>query len=482
MREHDNIDRLFQESFKDFEVDAPQGTWDNIEKKLTQKDDKVIIPLWQKLSGVAAIIAILILAGSQWFVSPNAINSIVDSPNGTLEEVKPTTNPIENQNILENNSLIAPNNQNSNSQVVVSTGTTENTTDQLEVVTNNEVQVPSNKVETSSNNNQSYSYDQTLALNTTDPKQNNSEQQSSLINYSENTDYSSLISALNSKDLIQNEQLNLSTSPIEVPENKVIQPKLKSLVEVAELINSEKSNKKEEQKNSWFVKPQISPILYGNLGSGSAIDQNFNQNSSQGEVNMSYGLNVAYQLNDKMKIRTGINRVNLNYNTNDVFVLPASGFSSINNVDLSANFESSVVSAQQLSNFQDSELAGRFPTEESQLQQQLGFIEIPMELEYKLIDKTIDINIIGGASTLLLNGNSLDIQTGNSTIFLGEANNVNNLSFSTNFAIGLDYDISEKLMLNLEPTFKYQFNTFQSGTTDFQPFLLGIYSGVVFKF
>ncbi len=469
MSDDHNIDRLFQESFKDFEVDAPKGAWDNIEKKLNQNSKKSVLPLWQKLSGVAAVIAIIILAGSQWFISSEGNNSFVDSSDEeTIDQQNLQNNPI-------NYGLRDFNPQNTDSNTVVNSDEVENITIQQEKVSGNSAQINSNANQKNKNNNlNSGLISNSNAVNSSKPT-------ASTYN-AQNENYSALLSAIKSKALIQNAKLNLKADPISIEDNKSTQQKLKSLVEVAEQINNEKLITKQQQDKSWFVKPQISPVFYGNLGSGSAIDQNFNQNSGQAEVNVSYGLNVAYKLNNKIKIRTGVNRVNLNYNTNDVFVLSSSGFSSFNNVDVISGFESSVVTSDQLSSIQESIGLGRIPSDKSQLQQQLGFIEIPMELEYKLIDKTIDINIIGGASTLLLNDNSLDVQTGNNTTFLGEANNINNLSFSTNLAIGLDYDISERLILNLEPTFKYQFNTFQSGTTDFQPFFIGVYSGVVFKF
>jgi len=474
MSDDHNIDRLFQESFKDFEVDAPKGAWNNIEKKLNQNNKKRIVPLWQKVSGVAAVIAIIILAGSQWFITPKGNNSFVDSSGEeTINQQNLQNNPI-NYNLRNSNS------QNTDSNAVVNSDDLENISIQEEKVSGNSAQNNSTALNITTNANQ-YSKNNKLSSglisnsNTVNPSK-------PVASTTKTKNYTALISILKSKAQIQNSHLNLKADPISTKSNKFNQQNLKSLVKVAEQINNEKLIPNKQQEKTWFVKPQISPVFYGNLGSGSAVDQNFNQNPGQSEVNVSYGLNLAYKLNNKIKIRTGVNQVNFNYNTNDVFLLSSSGFSSFNNVDVVSGFESSVVTSDQLSSIQESLGQGRIPSDESQLQQQLGFIEIPMELEYKLIDKTIDVNIIGGASTLLLNDNSLDIQTGNTTTFLGEANNINAFSFSTNFAIGLDYDISERLILNLEPTFKYQFNTFQSATTDFQPFFIGVYSGVVFKF
>jgi hypothetical protein len=478
-KEEHNIDRLFKESFEDFEVDAPESAWGNIEKKLVQKNTKPIVPLWQKIAGVAAIIAIAILAGSQWFMTPEANNSIVNTPNTE------TSNDDQNiQNKPVNERFINPNTQNTNS--VVSSDKINTISNQTSANSKESDKGLSNSSTLSSNTNQAVANAQKESSNITKPSENYSRTNSAVTsaNY-ENAKYSTIISSYNSKTLAKDLQINLESDQISNKQNEFIKTNQKSLLEVAAQIEEEEKEKylkKDKQEKSWFVKPQISPIFYGSLGNGSAIDQNFDQSSGQGEVNVSYGLNVAYKLNEKIKIRTGINRVNLNYNTNDVFVLPSSGFSSINNVDVVPAFQNSIINRTQLTELEDSEMSIRLPSDESQLQQQLGFIEVPMEVEYKLVDKAIDVNIIGGASTLLLNNNSIDIQTGNESTFLGEANNVNKLSFSTNFALGLGYDISEKLSLNLEPTFKYQINTFQPGSSDFQPYFIGVYSGIAFKF
>jgi hypothetical protein len=64
---------------------------------------------------------------------------------------------------------------------------------------------------------------------------------------------------------------------------------------------------------------------------------------------------------------------------------------------------------------------------------------------------------------------------------LGEAHNLNNISFSTNIGMGIDYNISPRFQWNLEPIFKYQLNTF-SNTPGVKPYNFGIYSGFSFKF
>ena len=81
MSERKNIDRLFQEKFKDFEVQPSEEIWGNIESKLDEKKKKRILPFWWKLSGVAAIFLLVFL-----------ISRSIYNP-----EIK-TNNPVVNEN------------------------------------------------------------------------------------------------------------------------------------------------------------------------------------------------------------------------------------------------------------------------------------------------------------------------------------------------------------------------------------------------
>jgi hypothetical protein len=90
--------------------------------------------------------------------------------------------------------------------------------------------------------------------------------------------------------------------------------------------------------------------------------------------------------------------------------------------------------------------------------------------------------LIGGLSSLFLIDNSVTLESGGTATEMGEANNLNPLNFSTNLGFGLEYEISPRIQLNLEPVFKYQLNTFSDSAGDFNPYSIGIYSGLNFRF
>jgi hypothetical protein len=60
---------------------------------------------------------------------------------------------------------------------------------------------------------------------------------------------------------------------------------------------------------------------------------------------------------------------------------------------------------------------------------------------------------------------------------------LNPLTLSSSLGMGMEYNISGKLSLNLEPTFRYYLNPFSVTTGSFiHPYSFGIFSGVSYKF
>ena len=77
MNDKKNIDRLFQERFKDFEAEPDHQVWINIEAALKEKERKVI-PFWMQFSGIAAAFILGLFALNMVFkTNTETKNSIV---------------------------------------------------------------------------------------------------------------------------------------------------------------------------------------------------------------------------------------------------------------------------------------------------------------------------------------------------------------------------------------------------------------------
>ena len=238
----------------------------------------------------------------------------------------------------------------------------------------------------------------------------------------------------------------------------------------------------------WSMGPSVAPVFFSSLGEGSPIHSNFASNSKSGKLNLSYGLNISYQVTDKLSIRSGIHKVDFGYDTNDVVFtssLTTSTNELIDNINYAQTSGNLVVTSKNSNNdalSDNPEVAGEVSPFEGRMVQQLGYVEVPMELNYALLDRKFGVNIIGGVSSLFLVDNAVSLESDQLITEMGEANNANDVNFSTNIGIGLNYEISPKLQLNVEPMFKYQLNTFSETAGNFRPYSVGVYSGLNFRF
>ena len=486
MGDKKHIDRLFQEHFKDFEVSPPETVWNNIEDKLNQdKKKRRVIPIWWSYAGVAALFLLLLTIGGVYFnnnTEPLPIKVVetenVITPSLNSDELQDSNNnqvAIENDNAINNNTENQTKNEASNSSPessVAITASSINKNESTSVLSSNKKTKTQNILANSNKN-------QIIASNSEVKNDVSVSDKSENLNEAVKNN-SSQVSAEKAKSLVNNAS-NDNNGIAEVKKDK----SKENLLTIDEALDKTKDEIVDDKtSNKWRIAPNAAPVYFNTLGEGSSIDPQFNTNSKTGEFNMSYGINASYAVNDKLKIRSGINKVNLGYNTNNVIVYQSVGVSSstrsLQNINASSSGNSSdnisIISGENLN-------SGSFTPSNTSINQSLGYVEVPLEIEYALINKKLGINVIGGFSSFFLSDNKIysEGESGSKT-YLGEANNINNVSYSANFGFGFNYQVSKKIDLNVEPMFKYQINTFNNTSGDFKPYFIGVYTGFAIKF
>lgn len=522
MNDKKHIDRLFQEGFKDFEATPSDAVWKHIEAELNQKKKKRrVIPIWWRYAGIAAILLLLLTVGGVFLnnTDNNPINKVVDTENKSSKDII----DIKNSNPLNDNHNATPTVSNNSAQENLSNKSNKSS----EIITNDDTNssIETSVAETSISKGQHESKSNTTsskqlirskklinptntnAITNASSKQDKNKFEPKKIQTS--LENSTQVATTSEKDNTLNKNINSKN------ENPLINKEdSKSIINEASKENtaiaksnetvSKFANSKEENKRSiedalnnpedliakentqlnsrWSIAPNAAPVYFNTLGDGSSIDPQFNNNSKSGDVNMSYGISTSYAINKKISIRSGIHSVNLGYNTNDVAVFQNVGTrtnsSALQNVS-SASSNVSLISTKSL----ESDTSESIVTSNASINQNLRYFEVPLEIQYKLSDKKLGVNVIGGFSSFFLNTSKVfyEEDNGNRTI-LGEANNINKVSYSANFGLGLNYKVSKRFDLNLEPIFKYQFNTFNNTSGNFSPFLIGVYTGFAIKF
>ena len=548
MKENKNIERLFQEKFKDFEALPPEESWDIIANRLNEKK-KRIVPIWFQFSGIAA--SLFIIGFLIWnFLGENTPIKVPNS-DSTVVNTQDSKGKSNNSNItLPNNEAIVFDshsnekklNKKSNNSILQNK---ENSIDKKLVnseLKNNSIErngwVSNEKLNNNSNSNQKgfkkeknnfkkqssskVNFEKVLVTNTEKNKTkgkpkskfnknnsvfenlfddnnvvNNSREDKTPTNketidaFFENK--TSNTTTINNNGFITKQTNNSDV----VVSNKIITQNSTLVAEISkdtnpleELLKEKEAGKnedeKEEKRNKWAVSTNASPVYFNSLAEGSSIDEQFNSNRKDYTTTLSYGISTSFFISNKLSVRAGINNINLSYNTNDV-VYDSKMRSVENNVpNISRNEKATNIVFTSKNNIIEtlsSDVENIAITENTgSLKQNISYIEVPLEISYKILDKKFKVEIIGGMSTLFLNNNNISLLTDGMEMNVGKANNLNNIHFSSNVGFGFKYNFWKSFDANFQPMFKYQINSFSENSSNFKPYFIGLYTGFSFSF
>ncbi|MDN3723231.1 outer membrane beta-barrel protein [Aequorivita sp. SDUM287046] len=519
MKEKKNIDNIFNEGFKNFEATPSPRVWENIQAQLKkEKEDRKVIPLWIKLGSVAALLAVMLSVGN-WVFSPSDLGS----PSITDENVQKTEEKLHEDSKFEKE--IRAN----ETQVASEENTLQNESTKDLTIFEDKATINENKAKSSDRNNIKSSENSNLTVIASSNSDNknlkskdnsrkdlidknsqknkvneriaNSDKSSEKINadkkeYNEtliNTDKSVFDYKKEGLAIKGNSEKNKSKKNLVKTEEEVAEDSknkksiFDAIAEKDELAPPTEKSKKEKPEHRWNVAPTVAPVYYSSLGNGSSIDPAFADNPQKGDVNMSYGVQVSYALNNRLSVRTGVNNVDLSYSTSDIEVGTGPVAYALSSVDYGGrNIVTTVVDKGAFATAAPSNGFGDVRPKSTQgdarLIQNINYYEVPVELKYAVLDTKLGVNVIGGVSTLFLGSNEVSVKADNFNTVLGDANNLSSVSFSTNVGLGLDYKLSKKFTFNIEPMFKYQLNPYTDSSVNFKPYYLGVYSGLSFKF
>ena len=552
MKDNKNIERLFQEKFKDFEALPPQNSWDIIASRLNEKKKKKrILPIWFQFSGIAA--SLFIIGSLIWNFSGESNTTEVPNSNNTIVNTEDSKGNSNNSNITspnneaivydsqsneenldkKSNNSINQYNEKSIDEKLVKSKLKNNSSRRNGLVSNGKLQ---NDIDASSNqkgfkkgkNNfkkQSSSVTNSEKALVANTEKNKAKRKSKSKSNKNNSDFENLFDDNNVVDnsredktsinketigayfenitsntttITNNDSITKQTNNSDVVvSNEIITQDSTLVAEVSketnpleELLKEKEAGKnedeKEEKRSKWAISTNASPVYFNSLAQGSSIDQQFDSNSKNYATTLSLGIAGSYAINNKLSLKTGVNNINISYNTNDVLF-----DARMNNVEnniptISRNPEASnMVFSSKVGNVET--LSGDvenviIENNVGALQQNISYIEVPLELSYKLLDKKFGIEVIGGMSTLFLNQNNISLVANGIEMEVGRANNLNNIHFSSNVGLGFKYNFWKSFNANFQPMFKYQINTFSENSGNFKPYFIGLYTGISFSF
>ena len=252
--------------------------------------------------------------------------------------------------------------------------------------------------------------------------------------------------------------------------------------------------------DKWSLIASASPTYYLRQGLGKDDMSRQLSSSEQSQISYSGGFGLSYKISSKLSIQSGlyyssigreIDGINsfagfrqYDYTKGDhnFEVMTSSGLIYTDNTDIflldNAGDRVSTIYTNDV--FDPAKANLNYLN--SSLYQNFSYLEMPVILKYKVIDKTIDLNLIGGLSYNLLITNSVRTNI-NGTKYAVGTTGLNPFMVSSSLGMGMEYSLTSKISLNLEPTFRYYLNPF--GNTpgiNIHPYSFGLFSGVAYKF
>ena len=473
-----NIDQVFQEKFKNFEQEPDEQNWDAIKARLQKKKRKRPFVIWWRVAGVAAMLAVIIslmLSNQKDSTDDYTANDYIHFEydlfiDDTLTISKQTKYALSvDIDALRSDQLQKKQQHIETKRSVAKESASNDATDpdykktfeSTEQFVNSFNRSNHKKINKGFQGRFNFANTQTADLipdDYTAPPQVN------------------LTGFLNAglkkeSDTIQAGQENKET---QIAQNK----------DASEAEDGFKEAKESKDKSKWLINPEVSPVFAGSFSGNNTLGSDFATNETTNNVSITYGINMGYQLNSKRRIISGIKKLNTSSTTGNILTANTSFDQSFAGSNLELNTPDILVTSP--SSFESlssqNESLGRIPTQKGMLEQQLNFIEVPVGLAYKLLDQKIGIEIRGGASSLFVSQNDVFLRTEGQSQQIGSLSHVNSTSFMTNVGLGFDYNFSDQFDFNLRPTLKYQLNTFNNSTTDYQPYIIAIYTGFSYKF
>jgi hypothetical protein len=253
--------------------------------------------------------------------------------------------------------------------------------------------------------------------------------------------------------------------------------------------------------NRWSIAAMASPTYYSGIASTKDALSSQIISSEQPLFSYSGGVSFSYKLSKRVSIQSGLFYSSLGQKVDGINsysgfrqydytkgdhnfeVLTSNGtvFTSNPDVFLSSNNSERIQTAYTKDVF-DPMKASLQPISSS-LNQNFSYLEFPVIVRYKLIDKTLGVNLIGGLSYNVLVHNTVSTTYNGGTYNVGDTKGLNPLSVSSSLGMGMEYNLSGKLSLNLEPTFRYYLNPFSISSNSYiHPYSFGVFSGVTYRF
>ncbi len=464
--ELNNMDKIFREKLEDFRVEPPAFVWDNIQANLAGQHRRKRVA-WYSWSAVAALLVLAFLAG--WYFNDTAEKA---TPQVADREVVKQENGVSNRK----SELVAeePETSEKESELVVA--------DRIPAASASKKPVSESVAE------------RTIPLDQENKQLLLASAEQIALKRIEPRDAKISIGIQTTE---KPKETNKDVSP-DFPtwEQQVIEKNARELAHIA------------KPSAGWRLGLNVSPGYASYTAKhGTTYASNMTYEANDGNANLSGGISVQYKTSKRVSVESGVYYAQSGQRTGssplysgsraeyDYMDSPAGKLYFNTAVNLAGNrmamnstagiieFEGVPKGAEIAANLEASGVYSNSLLTSGELSQVFDFVEIPLYLRYLLIDRKMDVEIVGGVNAGLVVGNNAYIDNEYGLQNIGNTRDISTINFSGTVGLGMNYAVGKNLSVAVEPRLNYYLNSLnRNPEVDFRPYRIGVYTGLYYEF
>ena len=474
--ERKHIDELFKSRLVGHQAKAPENAWQRLNTDMHGK--KKAVPLWYLRAAAAAVLLLLAFAAGYYLAVYNVADRQQLATEEPFQEIREEMNTsAENPDTGKNSQTFTDADHEIRSKPEQQQILTDNTEGRITGITA--------QPEPDHTGNQ-------IAEGRTEPSRD-------VPGKTENiNDQQQEIATPAGDDLAKEKMpvIDHETDPV-MPTQEEVPPMdpqmLQKLLYNEEALAEDILNHSQKNNSKWSVGAQMSPVYsYRSIdGNGlqipnESVGNDYFEDVESGIVSIAGGISLNYRFSDRLSLGSGLYVSRIGQENNDVLAYNDPGGNGMYKLATSAGtvtinprkFET-VITEQQIS-VKDS-IPGDYIVNASMVQN-LDYLEVPLILKYKVLNKKLSFNLMGGLSPGILVNNRSYFNVDGGKVQTGTTENINPVIYNTLIGVGLEYAISKKLSINMEPTFKYSLSPVNTGSElRYQPYSISWFTGLSYK-
>jgi hypothetical protein len=261
---------------------------------------------------------------------------------------------------------------------------------------------------------------------------------------------------------------------------------------------------KSKPDSRWEITGRVAPIYSYRAITNIPDGLNRSDFNSAENAILAYsgGLTVAYNVLGRLSIQTGVFYTQMGQSVNNIVpysnMYAAASTNGSYTKNLVRTSSGDVVVTSNLKTDTNSEYASYFNAAHTEntsgtssvstsanyrLIQRIDYLEIPVILRYILVDRKADFYFLGGMSTNILIDNNIFLDNGRNLTKDGELLMARPLNYSSTIGLGFSYQVMKNLLIDIEPSFKYYLQSYTTnGSINTNPYAIGVYTGIIYKF